>query len=328
MTTFKRLLGVPTTSALLLVLLCHAITSHADTDEDYKAPITLLTDEIIEYLEDSNEYYEIDEFDGTKKTSTRAIDYHQMHLYTLKQLRYYYPPQHGVDDSSPAYVSAPDSSGQNSEQPYFFDNTGDPRNITTIRQHISSILMNAKTLSLLWSVSANALSTLSYPLFMFSPYIGATSLTAVELPANSKWAITDYQIHAGFALQERDFRYNPTAREATQHFAMFDREHNREGRFILFDQENWWGMIHYPLEVEVTITRLESDESITIYIKRLVANNIQAGRIYPQIISSKIKANNRYQLTYLQTLPEWEDFEQWPHTPGRIQLQIDNLIAE
>ncbi len=260
-----------------------------------------------------------------------ALDYRPMHLYKLKYQRYYNPPQHEQEldsDETPVVDNVSiDPYMDTSERPYFFDSTGDMRTLS-YGQQINTALQNTKALHLLWSAAAKVLNGTAKTASLLWPYVGAASLTAVELRADSLWAITDYRINNGFAVRERDFNHSREAQKTAQQFAMFDRHHNPHGRFILFDQENWWGATDYPVDVEVTLTRLKSEESITIHIQREVTNNLQPGDMFTHIIDTNIKANNRYQITFWYVLPEWWDFEQWYHSPSRVLLQIDQLIAE
>ncbi len=81
------------------------------------------------------------------------------------------------------------------------------------------------------------------------------------------------------------------------------------GRFLLLDQENWWGIVDYPVDADVTFTRFdevsgEAIEQVTVNVQRTITNGMKAGNISSRVVRATQNQQN-YQLVtrpdYLQT---------------------------
>ena len=154
------------------------------------------------------------------------------------------------------------------------------------------------------------------------PYLGAASLTAIELPETSPWRITGYSTINGHVVRYTDLS------EAASAFAadhdMFDPRRVPRGRFLLINQENWWGIIDYPVQVDVTFTHFDAGSNkasrkVKVNVRRKVTNGVKAGEIAAQVVSASGQDD---QLIAMTTYPQWLDFSSWYHKPARLMINF------
>lgn len=159
-----------------------------------------------------------------------------------------------------------------------------------------------------------------------SPYLGAVGLTSIELPENSPWKITGYKVAHGGAIRYSDFAFNEDAMINAREQEMFDRQQMKQGRFLLVDQENWWGIVDYPVDVDVTFTHFddvsgEATEQVTVNVQREVTNGMKAGTILPRVVH-RTQNQQKYQLATRTDYPAWFNFSNWYHQPARIMIDF------
>ena len=87
-------------------------------------------------------------------------------------------------------------------------------------------------------------------------------------------------------------------------------------------RENWWGIVDYPVDVDVTFTRFdevsgEATEQVTVNVQREVTNGMKAGTILPRVIHTT-QNQQKYQLETRMDYPAWFDFSSWYHKPSRL----------
>ena len=158
------------------------------------------------------------------------------------------------------------------------------------------------------------------------PYLGAASLTSIELPMNSPWKITGYHTIHGGVIRYTDLAFNEDAMAQASEYNMFDKKQTDQGRFILVDQENWWGMVGYPVDVDVIFTLFDDDsgeaiEQAFVNVKRKITNGTKAGAITSEFIQSTRHQQN-YQLVTHSVYPDWSDFSGWYHQPARLVVDF------
>ena len=284
---------------------------------------------------------------GKQIAEEDSIDYRHMGLYQLKQDLYYNPERYkasggsyssdntnhiehthrhhhdhiGYGLASYPYPSGSHSSSSNSES--FLSQVG---------SGLESIAVLATIIAVTSAVAYSGYQLLTLPW----PYIGATSLTAIELPANSPWKITGYRIANGKAMTYRHFEGNEETMEVIKEGNMFDRHDNTSGRFVLLDQENWWGATDYPLDADIIFSRNHDDgteEKITVNFKRSITNGAKAGTV-----STSIKSGGKQSL--LQTPHSYSikthypgqffaihNWSNWYHLPTRVVVDFHPIAS-
>ena len=154
------------------------------------------------------------------------------------------------------------------------------------------------------------------------PYLGAASLTAIELPEASPWRITGYSAIHGHVVRYADLS------EAASAFAadhdMFDSRRVPRGRFLLINQENWWGIIDYPVQVNITFTHFDegsnkASREVQVNVRRKVTNGVKAGEIAVQVVPASGQDD---QLIVMTAYPQWLDFSSWYHKPARVMIDF------
>ncbi|WP_299734205.1 hypothetical protein [uncultured Endozoicomonas sp.] len=157
------------------------------------------------------------------------------------------------------------------------------------------------------------------------PYQGAASLTAVELPEDSPWKITNYKIIHGRVIKEADFFFDEEALATVINQGMFDKTRNNAGRFLLVDQENWWGLVGYPMDINITLSSAheasEENKNIVVNIKRSITNGIKAGTITATIVNAPDIQQPIYLKKHID-YPGWLEFSNWQAKPARLLLDV------
>ncbi len=274
--------------------------------------------------------------DATDSMESR-IDYEHMGLYQLKQNLYYHPSlyreqsgQAPPKEATVKVVHHHDHWGWGYGSPYwgwdspYYDNSSRSSDSFTERvgKGVKSVAVLATVVSIVYG---------GYKMFTLAwPFVGAASLTAIELPANSPWRITGYKVAKGKAITYRHFEDNEDAQEAAREGEMFDRKKNSAGRFLLVDQEDWWGLTDTPVDIDVTYTRSHSDgadEKITVNFRRSVTNGLKSGTITASIINSAQKTVLRH--SYSNSIKAFYPnnflmfgWSRWYHQPSRIVMDF------
>ncbi len=157
------------------------------------------------------------------------------------------------------------------------------------------------------------------------PYPGAASLTAVELPEDSPWQITNYKIIHGRVIKEADFFFDEEALATVINQGMFDKTRNNAGRFLLVDQEDWWGLIGYPMNINITLSSTqeasEENKKIIVNIKRSITNGIKAGAITATIVNAPDIQQSIYLKKHID-YPGWLELSNWQAKPTRLLLDV------
>ena len=178
------------------------------------------------------------------------------------------------------------------------------------------------SVAVLFTVVAIAAGAIFLTTSVVWPYPGAASLTAIELPAASPWRITGYSTIHGHVVRYADLS------EAASTFAadhdMFDPRRVPRGRFLLINQEDWWGIVDYPVQVDVTFTHFDArskkaSREVKVNVRRKVTNGVKAGEIAAQVVSASGQGD---QLIAKTTYPQWLDFSSWHHKPARLMIDF------
>ncbi|MCL6268950.1 hypothetical protein M3P05_03190 [Sansalvadorimonas sp. 2012CJ34-2] len=177
------------------------------------------------------------------------------------------------------------------------------------------------------AIVATAAYGMTQAAFTLWPYVGAASLTAIELPSDSPWRITGYRVASGRVITSQYFHGNQDALEAIEEGEMFDRDRNNQGRFLLVDQENWWGLADYPTDIDVTLTRSHTDrpdEKVTVNFLRTVTNGLKPGAVTAEIIKSAKghSLHNLYNCPMRVKAPRYFEFRKWYHLPTRVIIDL------
>ena len=267
-----------------------------------------------------------------------AIDYRHMALYQLKQSRYYNPPStNQFNDGQTTHIKHThhhDHWGMG--WGYYgggwgYGSSYDRNNNASFGDMVGEGLTTVAVVATVAAVAAGAAYVGSQALYTLWPYVGAASLTAIELPQDSPWKITGYKIANGSVIRQQDFEGNEDALDAVTGFSMFDRQDNPEGRFLLIDQENWWGLVDYPVDIDVTFSRTKEDsdssEKITVNFQRSITNGLKPGTIKSRILTVRESQNKRkpYRLAATPKYPNWVNFTQWYHQPTRVHVDFKEI---
>ena len=247
----------------------------------------------------------------TLKPALYPIDYRHMELYGLKLNRYYTTES----DQTPDSPAIEHNHWGVLSYPFGYD----PQHGLAFNDRVYDGLIGVAAMAMMVTMVANAAYSTSTALW---PYIGAASLTAIEVPKDSPWKITGYSAAHGDVIQYSDFNDNEKAKHSAIEHDMFDHKINAHGRFLLIDQENWWGVADYPVDVDVTFTRFDpysgkTNEQVTANIKREVTNGLKAGAISSKIVRTT-ENQQEYELITSPSYPEWLDFYSWYHKPTSL----------
>lgn len=255
------------------------------------------------------------------------IDYRHMSLYDLKQRRYY-----GLDSDHEQvvvnHVHHHDHWGWGGFMggPCFYGGC-EGRGYRSFGQGVTSFAATASVLA----VAVGAIYGIAQAAYLFWPYTGGSGLTSVELAADSPWVITDYRLANGYALQERDFAFNPDALAVTRSERMYDRKSNSVGQFLLLDQENWWGVTDYPIDAEITFSKYDANMElagdVTIHLRQNVTNGLTSGIAHVAVLTGNRYTddeNTSYRILFKQHPPALFAFDEWYHRPNRVILQIES----
>ncbi|WBA82652.1 hypothetical protein [Endozoicomonas sp. GU-1] len=250
------------------------------------------------------------------------VDYRHMALFQLKLNRYYYPTRSG----NPDYIHIEHTHHHSHlgwwDGPFFWGGyTID--NDSSFSDRVSDGLVGV---AVVLTVVAVAAATVYSVVHATSPYLGAAGLTSIELPEDSPWKITDYKVAHGGAIRYSDLAFNEDAMINAREQKMFDRQEMNQGRFLLVDQENWWGIVDYPVDVDVTFTHFddvsgEATEQVTVNVQREVTNGMKAGTILPRVVH-RTQNQQKYQLATRTDYPAWFNFSNWYHQPARIMIDF------
>ncbi len=260
--------------------------------------------------------------------SDSLVDYRTMSLFKLKEHRHYHPsPSQKADDDTihVEHTHQHNHWGTSGYGGYWGHSRGGSHSDDSFTGRVSEGLTDVAVLGTVFAISAAAFYSIYKAATLLWPYVGAASLTAIELPATSPWKITGYKMISGSAIREREFQGNEDALESVREYKMFDRQENPEGRFLLLDQENWWGLVDYPTEVNVTFTRMDTSdndkESITVAFKRGVTNGMGMGTVNSRIIKRNGNAGT-YHLKARPAYAGWLEFSKWYNQPARILVDF------
>ncbi|MFK0570147.1 hypothetical protein [Endozoicomonas sp.] len=251
------------------------------------------------------------------------IDYRHMALYQLKLNRYYHPSGSGNPNSVRVDHSHHHRHWGWWDVPFFWGGYGYTNHRdSSFSDRVTDGLIGAAVVVAVVAIAAAAIYSVSHAIW---PYTGAVSLTSIEIPENSPWKITGYKTAHGGPIRYSDLAFNEDAMANAREHEMFDHQKNPQGRFLLVDQENWWGVVDYPVDIDVTFSRFdelstEAHEQITVNFKRTVTNGLKAGAISSRIIQAPQNQQN-YQLATRPYYPDWFDFSSWYHKPA--QLMVD-----
>ena len=184
---------------------------------------------------------------------------------------------------------------------------------------VSHGLVSVATLLTVVAIAAGAIFLTTSVVW---PYSGAASLTAIELPEASPWRITGYGTVHGHVVRYADL--SEAARAFAADHDMFDPRRVPRGRFLLINQENWWGIIDYPVQVDVTFTHFDAGSNkasrkVKVNVRRKVTNGLKAGEIAAQVVSASGQDD---QLIAVTTYPQWLDFSSWYHKPARVMIDF------
>ena len=239
------------------------------------------------------------------------IDYRFLDLYRLAQNRYHCPS--GACPAGTGYANydvrsrwwkPPDFLGS-CDTPCFFG--------------VSDGLAGYAILLTLTAIAAGAIYLTTNVVW---PYPGAASLTAIELPKDSPWRITGYNTMHGHVVRYSDL--SESASEFAVDYGMFDPRLVPRGRFLLINQETWWGVIDYPVHVDITLTHRDEGSDggareVTVTVRRKVTNGLKAGAIATQIVPASGQDDRLIART---TYPQWLDFSSWYHKPARVMIDF------
>ena len=273
-------------------------------------------------------------------SSESDIDYRHMRLYELKNLLYYNPPSFSGNDSTPTAVVRhvhhhdhwgwggwgynPFWGGGGGSRSSSGSNTSDNSESFTDRVK-GGVTEVAVTVAVI-AIAAAAVYGTSQAVFILWPYAGATSLTAIELPPDSPWKITGYKVGNGRVVTYQHLEGNNDATQAAEDGEMFDREKGNPGRFLIIDQENWWGLTDYPTDIDITFTRShpgKPNETITVNLLRAVTNGLKPGKVTLKLNSgAKHSQQSLYRLTHHVDAPSYFEFRKWYHRPTRVILNF------
>lgn len=201
--------------------------------------------------------------------------------------------------------------------PLFLGNTNNQN--SSFSERVSDGLFGVAVVTAVAAITVATFYSSSHAIW---PYLGAASLTSIELPENTPWKITGYKTAHGGPIRYADLDFNEDAITNARESEMFDRKKHPYGRFLLVDQENWWGIIDYPVDIDVIFTRLdqffgEASEQVTVNFKRSVTNGLKAGNISSSIVRAT-QNQQRYQLTTRAEYPSWFELSNWYHKPTRL----------
>lgn len=236
------------------------------------------------------------------------IDYRFLDLYQLAQNRYHCPsgacPTGSSYDVRSRWWKPPDFLGS-CDSPCFFGVSDGPAGF-----------------ALLLTLTAIAAGAIYLTTNVVLPYPGAASLTAIELPQDSPWRITGYNTLHGYVVRYSDL--GESASEFAVDYGMFDPQQVPRGRFLLINQENWWGVIDYPVHVDITLTHRDEwadggAREVTVTVRRKVTNGLKAGAIATQIVPASGQDDRLIART---TYPQWLDFSSWYHKPARVMIDF------
>ena len=273
------------------------------------------------------------------------IDYRHMGLYELKKNIYYHPSLFAKNGSSGSTITVTHQHhhdhwgwgfGGWGYDPlwrtgaYSSSESSDGSDSFTSR--VSNGLWEVAITATIFAITAATVYTASQAVMALWPYMGAASLTAFEVPANSSWKITGYKIGNGNAITYRHFEGNQDAIESAEQGNMFDRNKNTAGQFLLVDQENWWGLTDSPTDIDITFSREQPEgqnESITINFLRAVTNGFKAGAITAQTKSSQgnsaLYGPTHYALETQR--PRYFEWRKWYHLPARVIIHFDDSTS-
>ena len=240
------------------------------------------------------------------------IDYRLLGLYRLAQSRYYC--RSGTCPTGVGHSHYYDAHSIWWDPPFLWG--------TYNRPYFYGVSDGLVGVAVLFTVAAIAASAVYLTTSVVWPYLGAASLTAVELPEGSPWRITGYSAIHGHVIRYSDL--SETASALAADHGMFDRQRVPRGRFLLINQENWWGVVDYPVHVDVTFTYFdeESNEAlreVTVNIRRKVTNGLKAGEIATQVVPASGQGDRLIAMT---AYPQWLDFSSWHHKPARVMIDF------
>ncbi len=267
--------------------------------------------------------------------SHSAINYRHMSLYDLKQQNDLKQQKYSDPSSPPrvnywggTYILGKDTESQSS-----------------FSSRVSTTLWSAGYLAL----TLAALYGIAQTVQVFNPYAGAISIMAIELPKDASWRITGCKTSAGRIIRSHDFIKDESTRATTEEYGMFDSRKNPVGRFLLIDQENWWGLADYPIDADVTFTHYDENgaatgKEIIVNYRRKVTNLLKAGAIKSKITSIKnhkylngdpeVKTSGQvlsspcnYKLAKTKPFyPDWTEFSRWYHEPTRVLVEFQESL--
>ena len=237
------------------------------------------------------------------------IDYRFLDLYRLAQNRYHCPS--GV---CPTGHASYDVHWSWWEPPVFLSSCDRP-----CFYGVSDALAGYAILLTVTAIVAGAIHLTTNVVW---PYPGAASLTAIELPKDSPWRITGYNTMHGYVVRYSDL--SESASDFAVNYGMFDPQQVPRGRFLLINQENWWGVIDYPVHVDITLTHHDEGadgrvREVTVTVRRKVTNGLKVGAISTQIVPVSGQDDRLIART---TYPQWLDFSSWYHKPARVMIDF------
>ena len=252
------------------------------------------------------------------------IDYRHMALYQLKLNRYYHPSGSGNPNNVRVEHTHHHTHWGWWDVPFFWGGYTNDQN-SSFGDRVSDGLIGVAVGVAVVAIIAATIYSISHAVW---PYLGAASLTSIELPENSPWKITGYKVAHGGAIRYSDLAFNEDAISNAREYEMYDRQKTAQGRFLLLDQENWWGIVDYPVDADVTFTRFdevsgEAIEQVTVNVQRTITNGMKAGNILSRVVRTTQNQQN-YQLVTRPDYPDWFDFSSWYHKPSRLMVDFKN----
>ncbi|CAM3549490.1 hypothetical protein [Parendozoicomonas haliclonae] len=269
----------------------------------------------------------------THTPEDEAINYRHMSLYTLKQQglnRNGYTPASNTPQVHHTHHHDHWGWGGGWSGYCHHGHCGSSHSGESFSERVANGLTEVASVAAIVAVAAAAGYGIAQAAFTLWPYDGAASLTAIELPANSPWRITGYRLASGYALKDKHFDGSDDAQQVTRENKMFDRETNDHGRFLLLDQENWWGLTDYPLNADVEFTRFDDEqasEKITVNFQRTVTNGLKPGRLKAKILAAR-DSNDTTVYRHLKLsrhYPGWTEFSRWYHEPTRAVIDFESF---
>ena len=170
-------------------------------------------------------------------------------------------------------------------------------------------------------------------LWVFKPSISVSAMTAVEVEPGSDWRITNYQINHGSAVTMEEFDTIPyysnnlLPKAVLYHQPFFDPSYSdAAARYVILDQEDWWGVKSFPLDADITFSRTNpetsAEESIVVNVKRKVTNALKTGKIKLAIKTEEGSEPVEYKLQSQVRYPK-TNFSSWYHEPANVLVDFE-----